>query len=241
MSEVRISGDQPLPLLVRRYLERNLPPSETLPSRVRLTQVGEMWQRPGGRQLRFTAIEELAVAEVAFSWHARFRMAPLLSLRVHDWYSAGEGALEARLWGLPVMRSRGAEVAKGEAIRYLAELPWVPQAILANRDLEWRELDEATVEVATVVASSRIAVQLHFDAAGDVAASSAGARPRAVGKSTVDTPFRGEFGDYEVLGGVRVPTTGEVSWELPDGPFTYFRGRLTEFAAQPSSSPSASA
>jgi hypothetical protein len=25
-----------------------------------------------------------------------------------------------------------------------------------------------------------------------------------------------------------VPTTAEVSWELPEGPFTYFRGRTTE-------------
>lgn len=28
-------------------------------------------------------------------------------------------------------------------------------------------------------------------------------------------------------GGLRVPTTAEVAWELPEGPFTYFRGRVT--------------
>jgi hypothetical protein len=34
------------------------------------------------------------------------------------------------------------------------------------------------------------------------------------------------FGGYESLGSLRVPTTAEATWVLPDGPFTYFRGRL---------------
>jgi len=33
-----------------------------------------------------------------------------------------------------------------------------------------------------------------------------------------------------VLGGVRVPTRAEVRWDLPDEPFVYFRGQLTELA-----------
>ncbi len=221
-----------LPALLKRYLGRVLPPAGSMPRQLRLTQMGEMWQRPGGRALGFTAVEELAVGEVAFSWRARFPIAPLLALHVHDWYRAGEGALEARLLGVPVMRSHGVDVVKGEAMRYLAELPWVPQAFVANAQLEWRELDDATVEVGTVVASSRVAVRFHFDAAGDIIAASADARPRAVGKRVVDTPFRGEFAAYEVLADVRVPTSAEVSWELPEGRFTYFRGQLTALAIE---------
>ena len=216
-----------LPSLVQRYVERAVPAGDDVPGRVRLAQSGEMWQKPGGRALSFTAVEELAIGEVAFSWRARFRVAPFFSLRVHDWYRAGEGALEGAVLGLPVLRSRGPEVTKGEAMRYLAELPWVPHAMAANQELEWRELDDPTVEVATVVASSRLVARLHFDADGDVVASTADARPRAVGKGAVDTPFRGEVGDYRVLGGVRLPTTAEVAWKLPDGWFTYFRGRVT--------------
>lgn len=226
------SFEPKLPALLQRYLERVLPPAGSMPRQLRLAQMGEMWRRPGGRALGFTAVEELAVGEVAFSWRARFPIAPLLALRVHDWYRAGEGALEVRLLGLPVMRSHGVEVVKGEAMRYLAELPWVPQAFVGNAQLEWRELDDATVEVGTLVTSSRVAVRLHFDAAGDIIAASADARPRAVGKRAVDTPFRGEFADYEVLSGVRVPTSAEISWDPPEGRFTYFRGRLTALATE---------
>jgi hypothetical protein len=47
------------------------------------------------------------------------------------------------------------------------QLPWVPHATIANTELEWRELDAQTVEVATPVGSARTAVRLGFDLAGD--------------------------------------------------------------------------
>lgn len=201
-----------------------------MPGRVRVTQNGEMCLKPGGRWLRFSAVEEFAVEEVAFSWRARFAVVPLVSLVVVDGYVAGEGKLEARLLGVvPVMRARGREVAEGEAIRYLAELPWVPQALGRNRALHWRELDDRTLEVTTPVGAGTVAVRLQFDADGDIVGALA-SRPRQEGKRNVTTPWRGVFSDYALVGGVRLPTHGEVSWELDDGPFTYWRGTITGLA-----------
>jgi hypothetical protein len=192
-----------------------------------------------GRWLPFQAEQDVSVESVEFSWRARFQVAPLIRLSVHDWYRAGEGALEVRFLGFPVRRFGGPQVARSEAMRYLAELPWFPHALVGNPELEWRELDAATVEVTTLVGSALTAVRLPFDATGDIVAASAAARPRAVGKESVDTPFRGEFADYEVVGGVRVPTTAEVRWELPEGPFTYFRGRLVGLEAEGERGPDA--
>ena len=216
-----------LPPLVARFVERNVQPG-TPPARVRFAQVGQMQLKPG-RWLRFEAEQEAATEQVEFSWRARFPIAPLVALRVDDWYRAGNGALEVKLFGLPLKRSQGVDVARGEAMRYLAELPWVPHAFVANRELEWREVDESTVEVATTIVGSRAAVRLHFDDEGDIVAASAQNRPRAVGKA-VPTPFAGEFGAYELFDGIRLPTTAAVRWELPEGPFVYFRGRITSFA-----------
>jgi Family of unknown function (DUF6920) len=95
---------------VRRYLERVLPPEAGIP-RVRVMQVGEMRQKPGGRWLRFSAVEEFGFAS------------------------------------------------------------------------------------------------------------------RATGV--------GGYGDYGIVGGVRIPTRAEVRWELADGPFTYWRGRITSLELDP--------
>lgn len=128
---------------------------------------------------------------------------------------------------LPITSQAGSETSLGEAMRYLAELAWVPHAIAANTRLEWRQLDERAVEVATATAAGRAAVTLDFDTDGDIVASRCQARPYPQGKAFVPRPWCGTFSDYAVLGGVRVPTRGEVRWELPDGPYTYWRATIT--------------
>jgi hypothetical protein len=215
---------------VRRYVERNVPADQLGRSAVRFTQVGDMQLKPG-RWLPFRAEQDIVLDRVEFSWRANFRAAPLVSLHVRDWYRSGVGGLDVHLWGVvPVVHASGEQYARGEAMRYLAELAWAPQAMITNPALEWRAVDESTVEVATRIARERVAVQLHFDPAGDIGGMSTEARPRTVGKQVVDTPWSGVFGEYREFNGVRLPTTGEVSWLLPDGPFTYFRGRVTSWS-----------
>jgi hypothetical protein len=193
-----------------------------------------MRQKPGGRWRRFTAVEDFAVEEVAYSWRARFPIAPLVWLAVVDGYTGREGFLEARMWGLlRVIRVRGQDVSEGEALRYLFELPWAPQALLANCALEWTELDAQSIEVATKVGPARVAARFEFDAAGDIIGAACDARPFLEGKTSVPRPWAGSFGDYAVVGGIRVPTRAEVRWELPDGPFPYWRGTITSLELDP--------
>jgi hypothetical protein len=220
------AGPRTLPAPVRAFLARNAG-QLTRAARVRFRQVGEMQLKPG-QWKRFSAVQEMSATRVEFVWQARFPIAPLIAMQVRDWYRSERGGLEARLLGIPLKRLRGPNVAKGEAMRYLAELPWAPPAIAANEELDWREPDASTVEVATMLGGDRIAVLLHFDEHGDIVASTADERPRDVDGRAVATPFGGEFGDYTELGGLRVPTTAVVYWELPEGRFDYFRGRLTD-------------
>ena len=186
-----------------------------------------MRQRPGGRAMRFSAVEELAVDRIAFSWRARFPLA----IRVFDGYSGGRGKLEARVLGVPVMRQSGPDIAAGEALRYLAELPLVPWAMEHNADLEWRELDDRSVEVAGRAGGRRLAVTVEFDAAGDIVRAGCDARPRQVGRTSMLTPWGGEFGDYRTFGGMRIPTRARVYWELDEGRFVYWRGTVTSAVA----------
>ena len=194
---------------------------------VRLRQRGRIWARPGGRPLGFTAVQEIDAGRVAFRWRARVGAGPLRPLAVVDAYDAGEGLLEGRLGGVRAFRSEGPEIALGEAMRYLAELAWVPHALRLNRALEWTELSASEAEAATATPGGRAAVRLRFDGTGDLLRASAPDRPRAEGGRSVPTPWRGDFLDHGELGGLRVPRRAEVAWELPDGAFTYWRSDLT--------------
>ena len=212
--------------MLRRYAERALPGDQPSPRQIQITQRGKMWQKPDARAMRFTATQYLAVERIAFSWRARFPLLGPLALRVVDEYADGDGKLDVRLIGLPLQRQRGPETTAGEALRYLAELPFVPHAIAHNRDLEWRELDERTVEVAARIGEQRLTVELEFDDEGDIVHSSSQDRRRKVGSEWLPTPWGGRFGDYTTLGGIRLPTSGEAYWDLADGPYVYWRGTI---------------
>jgi hypothetical protein len=215
-----------LPELVRSYLARSLPTDGALPAAVRVQQAGEMWKKPGARPLRFTAAEDFAVDRVAFSWRARFPIVGPLAMTVVDQMAGGEGELRVSLLGFPLQTQTGPETTVGEAMRYLAELPWAPHAIAANTDLEWRGVDERTVEVATGAPEARAAVRWRFDDHGDPVGAT-GERPSTVGKSFVSRPWGGDFGEYVSFGGTRAPTFAEAWWQLPEGRFVYWRAHVT--------------
>jgi hypothetical protein len=121
----------------------------------------------------------------------------------------------------------------GQALRYLSELVWNPYGIICNRELEWAGLDDGSVEVATVVGSSRVVAVLHFGEDGDITAATMPAKPRLVKKETVDTPWVGEVRDFATLGGVRMPRELRGLWSLPEGPSAYWEGRITQFEMVP--------
>jgi hypothetical protein len=194
---------------------------------VRVTQTGEMWRKPGAKPLRFRATEDFAIDEVAFAWRARFPLLGPVALDVVDELREAAGRLRVTLLGIPLQTETGAETAIGQAMRYLAELAWVPQAVAGNRELEWQQTGERSLEVATYVGPARAAVQLELDEAGDIVRAT-GMRPRRGSDGIFrPTPWGGDFSRHTRFGETRLPADAETWWELPEGRFVYWRGRVT--------------
>lgn len=214
-----------LPELLREFLSRSLPPGAPLPKTVRVLQTGEMWRKPGARAMRFTASEDFAVERVAFSWRARFPIVGPLAMAVVDELADGAGRLRVSMLGVPLQTRTGPELDVGEAMRYLAELPWAPQAIAGNRELRWRVLDERTLEAECHLRGQKATVRWEFDQEGDPVRAT-GVRPFPAGKAYVPTAWGGDFGEYGSFSGTRLPCFGEAWWDLPDGRFVYWRGEI---------------
>ena len=183
---------------------------DATPRQVRIMQKGEMWLKPGGRATRFAATQSFAIERVAFWWRARFPIIGPLGLSVLDEYADGDGQLAVRLLGVPLQRQRDPETVRGEALRYLAELPLAPPAIAHNQELEWRELSATTAEVATTIVGERLVATLEVDGDGDIVHTSSEMRRFKVGKEWVPTPWGGRFADYKTFSGMRVPSSGEA-------------------------------
>ena len=221
-----------LPGPVAGFARRGL--AGALPSggHVRLTQAAEMEMKPGAGWQPIKAEQVIGLRQAGFVWQARQVAGPVTVVRVIDAYVAGGGLLQARLLGsIPVARAEGAEMNRGEAMRYLAELPWAPDAIAMNRDIRWRMLESGEAEARLEMVPRDAVVRFAFDAAGDIATIRAEDRP-ATGPdgNTVLKPWEGHFSDYREMGGRRIPARGEVGYVEPEGYRPYWRGGIVDYA-----------
>lgn len=207
---------------IRRYA---LPEPGDGASAVVLRQRGEIRFDPGRRWLPYRAGQFLEPADLRFRWRATVTMAPLIRAKVIDAFAAGRGMLEARVFGVPVMRARGPAIDKGECMRLLAELPWCPAAFGQN-GLTWLARDERTLQVTYEHSGLIATVWMDVAETGQVTAAWADDRPRQVGKRAVPTRWIGRYADYRDFGAVRAPAAFAVDWEPPEGPFTYVRGTV---------------
>jgi hypothetical protein len=205
---------------------------EPPPHSIRIRQIGSMQQASGRAAMSFKARQRIAIGAPGFLWRADF--GPFGLIHVADYFIGGTGGIEGRFLGaLPFLRFSGrAAATKGEIMRYLAELPWSPDAILRNRALEWRALDDQTLCVAAGAGASRGEVRLLLGQDGLVAAVEADDRPRLEKGSAVEMPWRGRFWDYREIEGRKIPMRGEVSWLLNEGETTYWRGTVQHWTAE---------
>jgi hypothetical protein len=198
---------------------------------IRLEQAAEMRLKKGADWSSLAARQTIATAQPGFAWIARMRLGPVPVVRVLDSFENGEGLLEVRLFGAVRLDARsGPDMALGEGLRYLAELPWAPEAILLNRQVSWGETDAGiTARIETAGGPAEVIFTLDVD--GDLVGVLARGRPAALADGTpAPLDWRGRFFDYAEIGGRRVPTGAEVGYEYPDGYEAYFRGRVTALA-----------
>jgi hypothetical protein len=198
----------------------------------RFHQKGEIRLRPGGDFSRFSAWQIVALGRAGFLWAASVALRRIPAVMVRDSYVQGTGHLEARLLGsIPVADAKGADISLAEAFRYLAELPWAPDAILGNPDLEWRVLARNIVEVRLATPDGTARASFRFDAFGDIVGMEAKDRPvRDNGKGPRYHEWRARYFDYAKIGPRRIPLRAEAGYVYPTGYEVYFKGRIVDYS-----------
>jgi hypothetical protein len=221
-TEVRV------PEAVRRFAERNGAGGTGLRAQ-RIVQQAEFRSGREGAWGPMPAVQHIGLGAPNFVWYARAPGPLVPRFTVIDAYVSGRGVLRANLLGsVPVANATGPVIDRSEAMRYLAELPWAPDAILGNPDILWSEREDGQVEAALDTPSGRAAILYTFDEAGDIVAT-LGLRPdRGADGAEILREWRGTFGEYGWVGGRRIPTRGEVGYVEDGSYWAYWRGRVTD-------------
>lgn len=198
---------------------------------VEFRQVGQMRQDQASVWMSFTARQRIALAECAFEWKAR--TGPIGLAHVRDAFDGSHGSLSVSLLGVaPIVRApHSTELDRGELMRYLAEIPWAPDAILLNAKLHWRVLDDTHLIVTTGRRDHPAEVTFTLNSSGYIIEAFAKDRPRLVGKNFVLSAWRGVFSDYRRCEGRLLPHSAEVSWVYEGGCEPVWRGHIVKWRA----------
>lgn len=193
----------------------------------RITEQGEMRMSPEARWIPFTAEQTIDARRSSFRWTARLSSSRVAPVTVTDAYEEGHGYLTVKAAGvIPLKKVTGPDADQGELQRYLGSIVFCPPAMLNHPSLHWSAAGPLSLRVRDGNDNTGATVNLEISPDGRPVACRA-RRPRLVGKQSVLTPWCGNYLDFAEYEGMRVASRLEVSWQLPEGIFTYFRSRLT--------------
>lgn len=196
-------------------------------SHIALLQKGRM-KRALGKDawMAFTARQTIESWTCGFAWRARF--GPFGMIAVCDALEGGAGQLDVTALGLlKIVRTPNtAALVRGELMRYLAEIPWAPDAILENTALRWRKGDSGDIMVGAGEGESNVEITFGLDGDGRIATTFAPNRPRSAIEPILPTPWRGRFSDYRLHHDRWIPFAGEVAWEIDGQEEVYWQGTI---------------
>jgi hypothetical protein len=218
-----------LPPPVATYFRRTLREGQPIICSARIVQEGEFC-RAEHSWSPFEAKQYFSAQPPGFVWDATVRMSSVVRVQVRDAYVAGEGSMHAKILSLVplVDASDNAELNAGALQRYLAEAVWFPTALLPSEVMKWNAIDASRALATLSDSGTTVSLEFHFSDAGEITDVFTPGRYREVNGKYELTPWRGHFRNYQERDGMRIPLEADVEWQLPEGAFPYWKGRIIE-------------
>ena len=194
---------------------------------VRLHQRGEIRTKVDAPWMPARAEQYFSIEPPAFVWKVDATMLRVLPIAGRDRYAGGHGEMLIKAGALVnVVNASDAAIDLGAMLRYLAEIIWFPSAALGPH-VSWEPMDASHAR-ATMRDAGRVARAVFtFDAHGRAVRFDA-ERPLGGGPDARLTPWFGASSQWRTFEGIEVPTRGEVGWQLPAGPFIYYRWEILD-------------
>lgn len=212
-----------LPGIVQKWLEfSGVSPLDEVVS-VRLRQQGRLKLKPEGKWWPFKAVQYFDVKNPAFIWITRVEPMPFLYLVGRDLLKNTRGEMLIKLYSvIPVVNEKdNFQVSSAALQRFLAELCWFPQAAIEYY-IEWEEVDEVSARATLSSGDIEVSGLLKFSEKGELMSFET---KRFYGgkKNAEEYLWRIEMIETRNFSGINVPGRCKVSWELPEGRFTWLK------------------
>jgi hypothetical protein len=218
-----------LPAPVQRYFLHAIALGTPLASSVSLKMSGNFRLSQDKPWLPMIC-QEIISASKGFVWKAAIG-STLFQMRGGDYYINGFGRVRFSLWGLiPLVNAHGSDTTRSGIGRLAGEMVWLPSALLPQRGVNWKAIDERTIQANLKIDGEPITLTLVIDSQGKLLKLSF---PRW-GEHTDDSsftyiPFGGEFQEEQTFGGFTIPSQMSLGWWFGCGRYSeFFRATIEQ-------------
>jgi len=218
-----------LPEPVKRYFTHPLEEGQHYVSYIKLKHTGEFRQGENQKWMSIEGQEYFTTETPGFIWIGKISLLPLVWITGVDKYLEGRGTFQIKIMSIFTIADdpTGKELDESELMRWLAEAPLFPTALLPSSYLHWEPVDSDSAKAIIDYGRTRVEALFHFDKKGEIVQMNAD-RYRAVDNSFVKEKWLGHYSNYAVTKNILVPWDIEVSWNSEVGNFTYAKFKIKE-------------
>lgn len=199
-----------IPKPVQKYFNFCLSENQPFISYVRLKHGGRF--KPQDKWMNIKGEEYFTTENPGFVWYGKV---PLVSAK--DLFYNGKGNLVIKLLSfIKIVDEKGPEINQGEMLRWLAEAPCFPTALLPSDKIHWKTIDNSSSKVIFTYKDLQVEGIFHFAESGEIKRFTA-MRYR----DKILENWTGYYNDYKTVDGLKIPFHLEVEWNLESGDLQY--------------------
>jgi hypothetical protein len=218
-----------LPHPVRKYFMNVLKEGQYHIKAARFTQAGELTLSSNDSYWHhFTANQYVSTLKPGFLWNSKISVTPFLHVRVLDSYFQGKGYSAVLLMSAIMIDSSkdDSKMHSSALFRYLAESPWYPTALLPENGVKWTPIDNNRAKATITDSGITISLEFTFNDSGEIEKIYTTERYGLFEGNYLKYPWEGRFSNYIEMGGMRIPSDGEVGWHLSEGFWLFWKGKI---------------
>ncbi|MFB6317071.1 DUF6920 family protein [Saccharicrinis sp. FJH54] len=203
-----------LPAPAQRYFKHVLTENQNYISSARLIHDGEFRVNPNQKWSKIKGEEYFTIEPPGFVWRGKV---PFMSAT--DLFINKQGNLQIHLFQtIRIINKKDEKINQGELLRWLAEAPWFPTALLPSKNLSWEKINDSECKIIFSSEGIDVDARVHINNKGEITKLQA----KRFKDDTLNN-WTGIYNNYQKVNGMLIPMSCEVSWNLEEGDFCYAR------------------